>query len=303
MNDANFVLETIGLGRDFAGRYAVEDVSLTVEKGNILALLGPNGVGKTTVMKLIAGLLMPSRGHAQIWGQPCRPVSTEMRRVACVLDGMSPPADVRVQEILNLKNCVTETFDRAFAASLCKAHRIDLSKRWHSLSKGQKRWVLLAAALASHAELLLLDEPADGLDVATRHELYGLLRQQANQRQTTVVVASHIITDVERIADDVAILADGRVRLHSPLEQLRDEICEVCLHPDVEISDITPLAEIISSQRTDDGIIAVIRFRSQHLAEQTVPGESHRRRISLEEMYLAYTQPHQTVERSDAIVA
>lgn len=296
------VLETIDLARDFDGRVALNDVSLTVARGEVLALLGPNGVGKSTLMKLIAGLLKPSHGEARLWGSPCWPPSANLCRVGCVLDGMAPSAGVRVRDLLSLKQSATPTFDRALADSLCREHRIGLTSRWHTLSKGQKRWVLLAATLASGVELLLLDEPADGLDVATRRELYGLLRRQANQRGVTVVVASHVITDLERIADEVVILADGKVRLHSPLEQLRDEVWEVELGRDFSESAVTPLAEITSSRRTDEGTLAVIRFRSPHLADHLLPGEVARRRVSLEDLYLAYTLPAVVDQRLDPSV-
>ena len=194
---------------------------------------------------------------------------------------------------MSLKSCVSHRFDWKLATSLCEQHKISTASRWRTLSKGQRRWTLLVAALASGADLLLLDEPADGLDVATRRELYGLLREQANERGVTSIIASHIIADVERIADDVVILANGRVRLHSPLEQLRDEVFEVELPLETDNSAITPLAEIISSRKRDDVLIAVIRFRSLYLAEQEFPDEISRRRVSLEDLYLAYTQPQQ----------
>ena len=293
MTESNIVMETIDLTRDFGGKVVLEDVSLTVGAGEILALLGPNGVGKSTLMKLISGLLMPSRGASKLWGQSSWPPSAEMYRIACVLDGMSPPSGTLVREIMSLKSCVSSRFDWKLAKSLCEQHQISMAGRWQTLSKGQKRWTLLVTALASGADLLVLDEPADGLDVATRRELYGLLREQANDRAVTSIVASHIIADVERIADDVVILLNGRVRLHSPLEQLRDEVFEVELPVETDDSVITPIAELISSRRENDALIAVIRFRSQHLAEQEFPGEICRRRVSLEDLYLAYTQPQQ----------
>ena len=293
MTDSNIVMETLDLTRDFGGKVVLEDVSLTVGTGEVLALLGPNGVGKSTLLKLISGLLMPSRGAAKLWGESCWPPSAEMYRVACVLDGMSPPSGTRVREIMSLKSCVSPRFDWKLATSLCEQHQISTASRWRTLSKGQKRWVLLVSAIASGADLLVLDEPADGLDVATRLELYGLLREQSNDRGVTSIIASHIIADVERIADDVVILANGRVRLHSPLEQLRDEVFEVELPLETDDSLISPMAEVISSRRASDALIAVIRFRSLHLAEQEFPGEISRRRVSLEDLYLAYTQPHQ----------
>ncbi len=299
MTESNIVMKTIDLTRDFGGKVVLEDVSLTVGPGEILALLGPNGVGKSTLMKLISGLLMPSKGTAKLWGESCWPPSTEMYRVACVLDGMSPPSGTRVREIMSLKSCVSRRFDWKLATSLCEQHQISTASRWRALSKGQKRWTLLVAALASGADLLVLDEPADGLDVATRRELYGLLREQANDRGVTSIIASHIIADVERIADDVVILVNGRVRLHSPLEQLRDEVFEIELPVETDWSAITRLAEVISSRKSDDVLIAVVRFSSLQLTEQELPEEINRRRVSLEDLYLAYTQPQQLQEPAE----
>lgn len=303
MIEPNVVLEASELTRDFGGRFVLEDVSLTVNAGEILALLGPNGVGKSTLLKLFAGLLKPSRGNARLWGRSCWLGTADLHRVACLLDGATPPSRVRVRDILDLKACVHPRFDRTLARSLCEQHQIGLSSRWHTLSKGQKHWVLLVAALASQVELMLLDEPADGLDVATRRELYGLLRQQANDRGLTVVAASHIIADVERVADDIAILVQGRLRLHSPLEQLRDEVCAIELHDESSLEALSSLAEVISSRRVDGHVLAVIRFRSPHLAEQELAGEIRRQPISLEDLYLAYTQPGRAIESSETAIA
>jgi len=303
MIESSVVLEISELARDFGGRVVLDDVSLTVNAGEILALLGPNGVGKSTLLKLTAGLLKPSRGDARIWRRSCWLGSIDLHRVACVLDGATPPSRVRVREILDLKACVHPRFDRSLAQSLCEQHQIGLTSRWHTLSKGQKRWVLLVAALASEVELMLLDEPADGLDVATRRELYGLLRQQANDRGLTVVVASHIIADVERVADDIAILVQGRLRLHSPLEQLRDEACAIELHDESSLEALSTVAEVISSRRFDEHVLAVIRFRSPYLAEQELTGEIRRQPVSLEDLYLAYTQPGRAIASSETAVA
>lgn len=296
MNVSDHVVETSELTRDFNGHVVVNDVSVAVGPGEILALLGPNGAGKSTLLKLIAGLLMPSGGSACLWGQPCWIPSLELSRVACVLDGLAPPGSARVAEIFSLKSCVNERFDHKLAAELCETHQIRPSQRWHTLSKGQKRWVLLVAALASQADLFLLDEPADGLDVATRREFYGLLRNQANERGVAVIVASHIIADVERIADDIAILLNGGVILNSPLEQLREDVYEIEFRGDASSSLIAPFAQVISCRRDEDRLLAVIRFRSPHLAANELPGELARHRVSLEDLYLACTQPKSTEE-------
>ena len=289
MNGSDIVLETVELTRDFDGHTALQGLNLTVGKGDILALAGPNGAGKSTLLKLVAGHLKPASGTALLWGKPCWPPTPDAARVSLVLDGAVPGGRALVRDLFSLRACVCQSFDRSLAVSLCEQHHIGLSNRWTGLSKGQRRWVLLATALASGAELLLLDEPADGLDVASRREFYGLLRKQANDRGVTIVLASHIMADIERVADDIVILVGGRLRLHSPIEQLRDEVREIQFHTDVSLDDISSLAEIIASHRVSNEIISVVRFRSPYLAEQTLPGEIGQRRIGLEELYLAYT--------------
>ena len=292
MTDERPVLETIELSRDFDGQFAVQEISLSIRSGEILALLGPNGAGKSTLLKLLSGVIMPSRGRVTLWGENSWPPSSHFARVATVLDQATPPPGVPVKDLFALKSSVAKGFDFTLSRQLCDEHRISLDSPWGILSKGQRRWVLLVSAICSPAELLLFDEPADGLDVETRREFYGLIRRQANQMGRAVIVASHIVGDVERIADDVGILVGGRLRLLSSLEELRDETFEVEFSQGDSVDSFTDLAEVISSRETDEGGVAVVRFRSPSFADQTLPGEMRRRHLNLEELYLAYTQGH-----------
>lgn len=290
MTDEPPVLEATDLSRDFNGQWAVEDVSLSIRSGEILALLGPNGAGKSTLLKLFSGLLMPARGNVRLWGKASWPACSQLTRVATVFDQAAPPSSVQVREIFALKASVAQGFDHVLAKQLCDEHQIAIRSQWRSLSKGQRRWILLVSAIASPAELLLLDEPADGLDVEARRRFYGLIRHQANQTGRAVIVASHILGDVERVADDVGIITDGRLQLHSSLEELRDEIFEIEFSSGDDIDAIADAAEVISSKTSDDGALAVIRFRSPSVVDQSLPGEIGRRHLNLEEVYLAYSR-------------
>lgn len=290
MIDERPVLEASELSRDFDGRFAVQDISLSIRPGEILALLGPNGAGKSTLLKLMSGLLMPAHGSVTVWGHPAWPSCSQFTRVATVLDQAAPPGRVRIQDLFDLKSSVAQGFDHALARQLCDEHRLSVRTSWSVLSKGQRRWVLLVTAMASPAELLLLDEPADGLDVEARRRFYGLIRNQANQTGRAVIVASHILGDVERVADDVAIMTNGRLRLHSSLEELRDETFEIEFAASIELDAVADLAEVISSNVSEEGGMAVVRFRSPSIAEQKLPGEISRRHLNLEEVYLAFTQ-------------
>lgn len=295
---SEFALQTKRLCRDFGSFHAVDSISLSLRQGQILALIGPNGAGKTTLLKLLLGLIAPTSGEADVLGEPCFPASpTTARRIAGLLDTHEPPRGVRVRDLLKLKSGVSGEFDVERATELFQQRGLSLDKTWHTLSKGQGRWVLSVIALASSPELLVMDEPADGLDPAARRQLYGLIREKVNRWETTALITSHILSDVERVADEVAIINRGRLLLHAPLEELREQVREVelssskKLSPDelpkgVELLGQKRLGQKISGQTT----LAWVRYRDGTSDEPSLPGELRRRTASLEQVYLALTE-------------
>jgi ABC-2 type transport system ATP-binding protein len=284
-------IRTKSLARDFGTVWAVDRVSLSVAQGQILALVGPNGAGKTTLLRLLLGLIAPSGGEAVVLGRPCfPPAAATAGRIASVLDTCEPPRGARVRDLLDLKAGATDGFDRRRATELIEQRDLDVKKTWHALSKGQRRWVLGAIALASNAELVVMDEPADGLDPSARRQLYGLIREEVNRWDTTVVITSHILTDVERVADEVAIIEHGRVLLHASIEDLREQIREVELAERLSPAELPKGVELLGQRTAGGTALAWIRRRGVLDAEETLPGELRRRTVSLEEVYLALTE-------------
>lgn len=291
------VVRTNGLTRDFAGRRGVENLSLEVRAGRILALLGPNGAGKSTLMKLLAGHLMPTGGEATLWGESCWPTQHSLqRRMALVLDGLALPRGIRIRDYFRLRRAAVPGFDLGRAESLCAERDLSPKRTWNGLSKGQKRWVLLASALASRAELILLDEPADGLDPARRRHFYRLLREEANLNGTTVLIASHVLSDVERIADEVAILAEGRVLLHESLEDLREDVREVELSGSFQAADVPDDVEPLAWLPAGDSTMAWLRFDRTADVDVPLPGEIQRRSVGLENLYLAFAEEGEFIQ-------
>ncbi|MDA1051731.1 MAG: ABC transporter ATP-binding protein [Planctomycetota bacterium] len=287
-------IEITDLVREFGTLRAVDKVSLEVAAGQILALLGPNGAGKTTLLRILAGLLAPTAGESRVLDrQSFPPCPSVAGRIGCLIDGVEPPGGVRVCQILDLKASASLGFDRRRAKQLCEAHEIGLNRRWRSLSKGQKRWVLAVSCLVAGAEVLLLDEPADGLDPSARHELYGLLREEANERDAAVIVASHILSDVERVADEVAILRRGRVQLRGNLEDLRERVREVEFATDASPS-IPPGARPLGHD-DDSGTLWLV-YDNAADADSPLPGELQRRTVNLERLYLAITEHREKPE-------
>ncbi|MBN1591127.1 MAG: ABC transporter ATP-binding protein [Pirellulales bacterium] len=283
-------IQTRSLSREFGTVRAVDRISFALAPGQVLALVGPNGAGKTTLLKLLLGLIAPTEGEATVLGEPCfPPAAATAARIASVLDTCEPPRAARIRDLLDLKAGATSGFDRQRATALMQQRQLDVKTTWHALSKGQQRWVLGAVALASNADLLVMDEPADGLDPSARRQLYGLIREEVNQWDTTVVITSHILTDVERMADEVAIIKHGHVLLHASIEDLREQIREVELSERLSPDELPKDIELLGQKTVGDTQLAWIR-RHGGSTEETLPGELRRRTVSLEEVYLALTE-------------
>jgi len=293
----NPTVETVGLSRRFGDVLALKNLSLTIPRGQVTALVGPNGSGKSTLFKLLLGHLAPTSGEARLWGREAFPVrarepvdgTTSGMRVACLLDRYEPPIGTTVRAVLKLRRCASVEFNWELAEQLCREQNIPLSRFWHRLSKGQRRWVLATATLASRAELYLLDEPADGLDPTARRKLYGLIKQQALQNDATVIVASHVLEDLERCADYVTMLIDGELRMSASLEQMRDEIREVEFSADFDTDLLPAGTQILARRETGDTAILWLWHHEQLSVDDCIPGEILRRKVGLTALYFALT--------------
>ena len=224
----NIVIETTDLCRDYGRFRALNNVNLTIEKNRIVALLGPNGAGKTTFLHLIMGMLEPTEGKAFVLGEDSRDLCRNIvSRIGYMGDGDEPPSWMTVRQLIALQKESSKNFDSGFINQFLAERKLPLNKIYGSMSKGQKKWLRAGLVLASRPEILIFDEPAEGLDPSARYDLYDRLREYVIDSGATVIVATHIIGDIERIADDVAVIIDGKVVTHDCLEDLRDDISEI----------------------------------------------------------------------------
>jgi ABC-2 type transport system ATP-binding protein len=186
---SRFVIETHQLGRDFRHTTAVNKVQLQVESGVIAGIIGPNGAGKTTLLHLVAGLLEPTRGRCSVLGHPARRLPGALAsQIICVGDRNEPPGWYSIGELMLLQNDASDRFDMLFARQLLAEREFSETSRWSALSKGHRRWVLATLAIAARPQVLLMDEPADGLDPHARRSLYNHLRDFVNDYNSTVLV-------------------------------------------------------------------------------------------------------------------
>ena len=191
-------VQTTDLGRDFGEVKALDGFSMAVPGGTILTLLGPNGAGKTTLLRILMGLIEPTRGEALVLGTPTRSQPADVAgRVAYVGDRCEPANWASPAMLEGLHLCASKAFDGALFRDYCRQREISLKRPYGSLSKGQRRWVLTSLALACRPRLILLDEPADGLDPSARKSLYDAIRDHVNENDATAIVTTHIIGDVQ----------------------------------------------------------------------------------------------------------
>lgn len=310
------VIEASQLGRSYGRACALSGVSLRIERGRIVALLGPNGAGKSTLLRLLGGLLEPTAGRALVLGREARrPQAGDASRLAALHEGHEPPAWATPAQLMALQAEACPLFDHAFAERFCYAHGVKPRTPYGALSKGQRRWILSGITLASGAEVLLFDEPADGLDPAARHMLYDALRARVNEREATALVATHVIHDVERVADDVALLHRGRLTLFGALEELREQVRELELpaEPGVGaaiLKDEAPGSEDwnpVDEPAAAEGKLEILARRQRGGAElvmirlpgagcddaalrAALPEGAAMRRVGLEDLFLALTQ-------------
>ena len=218
--------------------------------------------------------------------------------IQSVGDRHEPLPYARLNELADLQQAACAAFDRHFFTRLLFDHSLNPSARFGTLSKGQRRWALAALALASFPRVLLMDEPADGLDPAARRMLYEQLRQYVNETEATVLVSSHVLSDLELVADDVVILRRGRVVLHDSLELLREQMRELTLH----VGEASPafLEQFQLIAEHDDGLARRKWIRLRHAEGRD---DSHAERafeqadchagvhhVNLESLYFALTE-------------
>lgn len=214
------VLQCTELTKHYGGRPALDHVDLSVESGRIVGLLGPNGSGKTTLLKLANGLLQPNSGAITVAGYT---PGVESKKIVSYLPERTYLSNwMTVVQLLDFFCDFYEDFDRDIAERMLTALEISPKLRIKQMSKGTREKVQLILVMSRKAELYLLDEPMGGVDPATRdYILHTILNNY--RRNATIVISTHLITDVENILDDVIFIKDGRIVLQSSVEAIRAE--------------------------------------------------------------------------------
>ncbi len=220
--EARPALETTGLGKAYGSMWALRACTLAVEPGTITALVGPNGAGKTTLLQLAVGLLRPTSGSVSVFGRPPASSVDALASVAYLAQDHPLYRGLSVADLLHLGRSMNPSWDDPFARRYLNDLGIPLRHKANQLSGGQQAQVALTLALARRPRLLVLDEPVASLDPLARHEFMSAVLADAVDRGTTVVLSSHVVSELGRACDHLVVLAQGRVQVQGPIEALLD---------------------------------------------------------------------------------
>ena len=202
--------------------FEIKELDLHVPSGSIYGFLGPNGSGKTTTIRLILGLLRPLSGRITVLGDPMPEQHARiLGRVGYVPEQPHLDATLTVRELIDFQSAFYPSWDRARAAQLIKRFELDETRLFGRLSKGQKAKLMILLALAQCGDLLVLDEPTDGLDPVVRRDILSALLAYVSDRRATIFISSHLVHELERVCDWVAVMDGGRLIIESPMEKLK----------------------------------------------------------------------------------
>jgi ABC-2 type transport system ATP-binding protein len=216
------VIEITGLTRRFGSKLALDSVTLAVPRGAVYGLVGANGAGKTTLIRHILGLLRAEAGAVHVFGlDPVADPVAVLSRIGYLSEENDLPGWMRVDELIRYSRAFYPGWDDVYAEELRGTFELDPSAKVKTLSKGQRARMGLLIALAYRPELLVLDEPSSGLDPIVRRDILEAIIRTIAHEGRTVLFSSHLLDEVERVADQVTMIADGRIVVSSPLAKLK----------------------------------------------------------------------------------
>ena len=212
------ILECQRLTKKYGSFFALSNLNLSIERGQIVGLLGPNGSGKTTLIKLANGLLVPTDGHIMVNG--LEPGTVTKKIVSYLPDRSFFSEHMKVREILSYYSDFYKNFSTERALKMLDTLEIDRNTRISALSKGTKEKVQLVLVMSRDADLYILDEPIGGVDPAARAYILQTILTNYNEN-ATVLLSTHLISDIENVLDRVIFLQNGQLALNKTVDEIR----------------------------------------------------------------------------------
>jgi ABC-2 type transport system ATP-binding protein len=276
------VLETTGLSKRYGRRWALSDCTLEIPPGHVVGLVGPNGAGKTTLLHLAVGLLAPTSGAIRVLGDRPAHGSAQLARVGFVGQQTPVYAGLSIADHLRFGAWLNPSWDRDLAERRIEQLDLDPGQKAGELSGGQRAQLALTMAIAKRPEFLVLDEPVASLDPLARREFLQHLMESVAEHGLSVVLSSHLVSDLERVCDYLIVLVSSRVQVAGEMEGLlasHHRLTGPRRDPGTYPGD----QEVIEANHTDRQSTLIVRTEQPILDPTWAVAQ-----ISLEDLVLAY---------------
>jgi len=277
------VIETSSLGKRYRRTWGLRDCTLSIPAGHIVAFVGPNGAGKTTLLHCSVGLATPTTGCVSVLGRLVAGSLDALERVAFVAQDAPLHSYLTVAAMLDLSRDLNRRFDRRHAEHRLRSLSIPLHRKVGKLSGGQHAQLALALALARRPDLLVLDEPLARLDPLARHDFLAHVMAAVAEDGLSVVFSSHVISELERVADYLVVLSAGRVQVAGAIDDLlaRHQLLTGPAEQAARISGLFPVVQAREAERSAELLVRA--------AEPAGPPSGWEASgVTLEELVLAY---------------
>lgn len=278
----NVAVEANRLSKQYGRRVALSDCTLSIPVGKIVGLVGPNGAGKTTLLHLAVGLLVPTSGAINVLGSPPGDGPSSLARVGFVAQSTPTYSGLSIADHLRMGAWLNPTWDKQLAKDRIQQLGLDPRQKTGSLSGGQRAQVALTIAVAKRPELLLLDEPVAALDPLARREFLQSLMAIVAEHDVTVLLSSHLVSDLERVCDFLVVLVSSQVELSGEVDTLLASHFRLS-GPRRDVSTLPQNQQVIEESHTEKQSTFLVRTNAPILdpSWKVTP-------VTLEDLVIAY---------------
>lgn len=286
------ILEINSLQRAFKGRQVLQDITASAAQGDVIALLGKNGAGKTTLLETILGFALPEQGEVRLFGTLSTEIgANEKQRIGFVPQQDELLAQLTAEEHLTLFARCQPHWDPSLCHRLCQSWDIPLARSVSKLSPGQRQKLAIILALSHKPELLILDEPVASLDPMARRQFLTELVTIAADQQSAIIFSSHIVTDMERVANKVWLLKDQQLVWQDELDTLKESVVRLHISARQPLPDPLYLPHSLQNQvQGQQATVTMSQWRSEQKGEleQVLHASIRVEQLGLEEIFLEF---------------
>jgi len=291
MND---IITTHRLTKYYGKQRIVDTLNLSIPEGSVYGLLGRNGAGKSTAIKMLLGMVRPDRGRAELYGEDVTTLRPESRaRIAYMAEGHPLYTGMTIKQLVAFSAPFYETWNQDLVGQILDHFQLSRKKRIRHLSRGQRAQVALAIAVAPDPELLILDDPTLGLDTVVRRDFLESLIQIIQRKGRTILFSSHVLGDVERVADRIGVMVAGVLRVDCPTEHFKKSLRKVVLEFTGEPPATPSLEGLVGARQVGSTLEVVIAgYNGVHREALDGLNPTHLEEVelNLEDAFIEYTR-------------